>query len=86
MPFMDLDYEWSRKILASINIITAELEKTRVSGWQESQYSGKIHAENGNWTSFYFYQVGDRITENHLLCPETSKLIDLIPNRNPLGT
>jgi hypothetical protein len=62
------------------------LKGVRQHGWQESQYTGKILAEDGNWTSFYFYQAGNRVEENCKLCPNTIALLEKYVPINKLGT
>lgn len=84
-------FDWASKLQKSWQLIRDELfcllnQRTNQLLFQLSDYKTTATFKSGNWTSFYFYQSGEKIEENHRSCPITSALLESIPNLNRLGT
>ncbi|PZV19506.1 MAG: aspartyl/asparaginyl beta-hydroxylase domain-containing protein [Pseudanabaena sp.] len=76
------DYEFTQILEANWQVIRKELEQ--ISGkefldWPEKHLYGK------GWQTFGLYAFGMKLGKNCQICPETTKLVDKIPNMVTAG-
>lgn len=77
-----LDYEFTQTLETNWQVIRQELEqisRTDFLDWPEKHLYGK------GWQTFGLYAFGMKLNKNCQICPETTKLVDKIPNMVTAG-
>ena len=77
-----LDYEFTQTLEINWQVIRQELEqisRTDFLDWPEKHLYGK------GWQTFGLYAFGMKLNKNCQICPETTKLVDKIPNMVTAG-
>lgn len=77
-----LDYEFTQTLETNWQVIKQELEqisRTDFLDWPEKHLYGK------GWQTFGLYAFGMKLNKNCQICPETTKLVDKIPNMVTAG-
>jgi len=90
-PWYDAtEFEWAQRLEASFEMVrdeVATVRKSNLISGDASQGDGsaaatRAHPDDipveGQWDVFYFHVIGRRHEQNHVLCPQTSALLDSI--------
>ncbi|WP_434683677.1 aspartyl/asparaginyl beta-hydroxylase domain-containing protein [Pseudanabaena minima] len=77
-----IDYEFTQTLETNWQVIRQELEqisRTDFLDWPEKHLYGK------GWQTFGLYAFGMKLNKNCQICPETTKLVEKIPNMVTAG-
>lgn len=78
------EFPWVRSIEAEWKIIRRELDalmarREEIPNFQDVSKAQKALTEGDQWKTFFFYSFGNKNKENCARCPETVRLLHLIP-------
>lgn len=78
------EFPWVRSIEAEWKIIRGELDalmarREEIPNFQDVSKAQKALTEGDQWKTFFFYSFGNKNKENCARCPETVRLLHLIP-------
>ncbi|WP_287127707.1 aspartyl/asparaginyl beta-hydroxylase domain-containing protein [Candidatus Cyanaurora vandensis] len=81
MFFESSEFEFAQHLEANWLTIKAELEQVaNVEGGGFQPWPDKKLYDSGTWGVLPFYAFGSRVNANCELCPETTKLVEAIPD------
>lgn len=85
-PFLDSSqFAWTKRLEDNWEIIQSELNailenKQVIPNFQDISEDQKSITNDDKWKTYFFYGFGYKAEENCARCPETTKLIESVPN------
>jgi ornithine lipid ester-linked acyl 2-hydroxylase len=73
---VQLEKEW-RQIRAELDALL--LQRDRIPNFQEISEDQKLLTQGDDWKTFFLYGYGHEVERNVARCPQTAKLLGLIP-------
>ncbi|MFZ9003099.1 MAG: aspartyl/asparaginyl beta-hydroxylase domain-containing protein [Robiginitalea sp.] len=79
------DFPWTVLLETNYPVIRKELEKVlvdqeRLPSLQQIQREQEVLNQDNRWQTFFLYGFGTKVTRNCALCPETTSLLEQIPD------
>jgi len=78
------DFPWVSKIEAEWKAVRAELDvlmahREEIPNFQDFSKAQKALTQGDEWKTFFLYSFGHKLKENCVRCPETDRIVNLIP-------
>lgn len=85
-PFLDpSQFEWTKSLEENWQVMRQELDQTlqnkeAIPNFQDISEDQKSITKDDNWKTYFLYGFGYKAQQNCERCPETTKLIESVPN------
>jgi ornithine lipid ester-linked acyl 2-hydroxylase len=82
--FEPKDFPWASKIETEWKTIRAELDvlmahRDDIPNFQDFSKAQRALTQGDQWKTFFLYSFGHKLKENCARCPETDRIVNLIP-------
>jgi beta-hydroxylase len=85
-PFLDASkFEWTKRLENNWQVMREELDqilqnKQAIPNFQDISEDQKAITKDDDWKTYFLYGFGYKAEQNCARCPETTKLIESVPN------
>jgi len=85
-PFLDpSDFAWTQRLEGNWQVMRRELDhilqnKQAIPNFQDISKDQKALTQDNNWKTYFLYGFGYKAEENCARCPETTRLVESVPN------